>query len=143
MLQRRAPDRELVARDDVLWIAVDMVDPSSFPTTMDRVVDALGEIDILVNNAGMMSERDVDSVTVEEWNRVMAASKAALHGMTRAMAVDLGKDGIRVNTIAPGWIVSELSEKYLDDRPHGEGLAFMTGQTVVVDGGRTAKLPTL
>ena len=41
------------------------------------------------------------------------ASKAGVHGMTRAMAVDLGADNIRCNAIAPGWIASELSETYL------------------------------
>ncbi|MEQ7739317.1 SDR family NAD(P)-dependent oxidoreductase, partial [Escherichia coli] len=38
------------------------------------------------------------------------ASKAGLHGMTKALALDLGKDNIRCNAIAPGWITSELSE---------------------------------
>ena len=42
------------------------------------------------------------------------ASKAGIHGMTRAMAVDLGADNIRCNAIAPGWIASELSETYLE-----------------------------
>jgi NAD(P)-dependent dehydrogenase (short-subunit alcohol dehydrogenase family) len=45
------------------------------------------------------------------------ASKAGVHGLTRAMAVDLGADGIRVNAIAPGWIASDLSETYLESRP--------------------------
>jgi meso-butanediol dehydrogenase/(S,S)-butanediol dehydrogenase/diacetyl reductase len=42
------------------------------------------------------------------------ASKAGVHGLTRAMAVDLGVDNIRCNAIAPGWITSELSEAYLE-----------------------------
>lgn len=41
------------------------------------------------------------------------ASKAGIHGMTRAMAVDLGEDNIRCNAIAPGWISSHLSETYV------------------------------
>ena len=45
------------------------------------------------------------------------ASKAGIHGMTRAMAVDLGADNIRCNAIAPGWITSELSETYLQSQP--------------------------
>ena len=100
------------------------------------------------------------------------ASKAGVHGMTRAMAVDLGADNIRCNAIAPGWIASELSETYLESHPdpraaraalnrlHPVGRVgqptdvgdlavylasdrsgFLTGEIVVLDGGRTAKLP--
>lgn len=35
------------------------------------------------------------------------ASKAASHGMSRSLARDLGKHGIRVNTVVPGWIMTE------------------------------------
>jgi D-xylose 1-dehydrogenase len=38
---------------------------------------------------------------------VYATSKAAVHGMTRAFARDLGKHRIRVNTIVPGWVMTE------------------------------------
>jgi D-xylose 1-dehydrogenase len=36
-----------------------------------------------------------------------ATAKAAVHGLTRTMARDLGKHRIRVNTIVPGWIMTE------------------------------------
>lgn len=35
------------------------------------------------------------------------ASKAAAHGMSRSLARDLGPHGIRVNTLIPGWIMTE------------------------------------
>lgn len=35
------------------------------------------------------------------------ASKAAMHGMSRTLARDLGKHGVRVNTIVPGWVMTE------------------------------------
>jgi NAD(P)-dependent dehydrogenase (short-subunit alcohol dehydrogenase family) len=43
-----------------------------------------------------------------------SASKAGLHGLTAAIAVDHGRDGVRCNAIAPGWINSPLSETYVE-----------------------------
>ncbi|WP_075216221.1 SDR family NAD(P)-dependent oxidoreductase [Mongoliimonas terrestris] len=34
-------------------------------------------------------------------------AKAAVHGLTRGLARDLGPDGIRVNTLLPGWVMTE------------------------------------
>jgi D-xylose 1-dehydrogenase len=34
-------------------------------------------------------------------------AKAAVHGLTRGMARDLGQSGIRVNTVVPGWVMTE------------------------------------
>ena len=36
-----------------------------------------------------------------------ATSKAAIHGLTRTMARDLGQHRIRVNTVVPGWIMTD------------------------------------
>lgn len=91
------------------------------------------------------------------------ASKGAVFGMTRAMAKELGDDGIRVNAIAPGSTMSENVKARTDWRDGGptaklagrslkrlqepEDLVgacvflasaesdFVTGQTLVIDGG--------
>jgi NAD(P)-dependent dehydrogenase (short-subunit alcohol dehydrogenase family) len=37
---------------------------------------------------------------------IYAASKAAIHGLTRSLAREFGKHGIRVNTLTPGWVMT-------------------------------------
>jgi gluconate 5-dehydrogenase len=96
-----------------------------------------------------------------------AMSKGGVVMMTRGLAVELGQRGVRVNTIAPGFILTDLTQKLWSDptmRAWGEtntplgrlgevddlvgaalflasdAAAFMTGQVMRVDGGFTAGL---
>jgi NAD(P)-dependent dehydrogenase (short-subunit alcohol dehydrogenase family) len=45
------------------------------------------------------------------------AAKSAIEGMTKAMAVELSPQGIRVNCIAPGFITTAMSSGAMDDDP--------------------------
>lgn len=89
-----------------------------------------------------------------------AASKGAINAFTRAMAVELAPKGIRVNAVAPGMVITELSEtvrslagkailksiplkRYGDPEEVAKVVAFLasddssyiTGQIITVDGG--------
>ena len=94
-----------------------------------------------------------------------SASKTAVEGMTRSMAVDLSPMGIRVNCVAPGFISTPMSakafnsdparkEKVLSRTPIGhlgttedvanavyflasEDAKFITGEVLKVDGGNS------
>jgi NAD(P)-dependent dehydrogenase (short-subunit alcohol dehydrogenase family) len=52
------------------------------------------------------------------------ASKSAIEGMTRAMAVELSPLGIRVNCIAPGFIRTNMSSVALDKDPERKKKVF-------------------
>lgn len=58
--------------------------------------------------------------------RVIAysASKTAIDGMTRAMAVELSPKGIRVNAIAPGFIETAMTAKALNTDPERKQKVF-------------------
>jgi NAD(P)-dependent dehydrogenase (short-subunit alcohol dehydrogenase family) len=48
-------------------------------------------------------------------------AKAAVHGLTRTLARDLGADGIRANTISPGWVMTERQlALWVDDAAEAE-----------------------
>lgn len=65
----------------------------------------------VVNISSMASQYGLPKVIA------YSASKGAIESMTRAMAVELSPQGIRVNCIAPGFIATEMSAKALNNDP--------------------------
>jgi meso-butanediol dehydrogenase/(S,S)-butanediol dehydrogenase/diacetyl reductase len=64
-------------------------------------------------------------------------SKAGLHGLTRAVAVDHGVDGIRCNAVAPGWVDTDLNIAFIEGMPDPE--AFRRGIGRIHPVGRTGR----
>jgi NAD(P)-dependent dehydrogenase (short-subunit alcohol dehydrogenase family) len=72
----------------------------------------------IINISSMASQYGIPKVIA------YTASKSAIEGMTRAMAVELSPKGIRVNCIAPGFIATEMSAKALNSDPERKGKAL-------------------
>ncbi|MEI9431704.1 SDR family NAD(P)-dependent oxidoreductase [Mesorhizobium sp. Cs1299R1N3] len=65
------------------------------------------------------------------------ASKAGIHGLTRAVAVDHGAEGVRCNAVAPGWIDTDLNVDFIESMPDPAGFRQQIGKIHPV--GRTGR----
>jgi NAD(P)-dependent dehydrogenase (short-subunit alcohol dehydrogenase family) len=120
----------------------------------------LGHGGSIVNIGSILGIRAVSQVPA------YSSAKAAIHHLTRVMAVELARHGIRVNGIAPGYIETDLNREFLQSAA-GQALlkrnpqrragvaadldgillllasdrsAYMTGTVVPVDGGHSIGL---
>lgn len=59
----------------------------------------------------------IEGIGANPGHAAYSASKAGLHGLTRAVAVDHGHEGIRCNAVAPGWIDTDLNLDFIDNMP--------------------------
>jgi len=116
----------------------------------------------------------IDSVQAMRGHGVLGGAKAAVESLVRALALELGPDGITVNAVNPGFIATDSSRRYVerglgasydeavarlarvtpvrrigtvDDVADcvawivSDGAGFLTGQTIVLDGGLTIVSP--
>ena len=65
-----------------------------------------------------------------------AAAKSGLVGLTRSLALDVGRDNIRVNAVSPGWVRTVLVDEWLakQDDPEAAEAEVLAVQTVGAHG---------
>jgi NAD(P)-dependent dehydrogenase (short-subunit alcohol dehydrogenase family) len=124
-------------------------------TEFARAMQAAGKAGSIINVASILGLRQGGHVAT------YAISKAGLIQMTKQLALELARDGIRVNALAPGYVETELNKEFFAS-PAGEALIkripqrrlgrledldgpllllasdasrFMTGSVLAVDGG--------
>jgi NAD(P)-dependent dehydrogenase (short-subunit alcohol dehydrogenase family) len=72
----------------------------------------------LRNSRGnIINMSSVNGFYVEPGCAGYCATKAAIIGLTKALAIDHGKDGVRVNCICPGYVDAGLAAGYFESQP--------------------------
>ena len=131
-------------------------------TSVVRVSQAILPAMIRQRHGRIINVSSVSGLLAQPDGAAYGSAKAALIHLTRIMAVELGRSGIRVNGIAPGLFRTSMTADVFEDRrwvarrrrqvplgrfgePEdlaglivflaGPGSDYLTGQTIVVDGG--------
>ena len=115
---------------------------------------------VIVNIASVLGHRPLPHTGI------YAASKAAIMQMTRSAAIELARDQIRVNALAPGYVMTDLNRDFLTSDAGiklqkrtalhrfaspaelmpallfllDPANSYMTGETLTIDGGMSASL---
>lgn len=156
--------------------------PEAFPRYSDRAWDATFAVNVraamhviqtlhprFAPGTSIVNFLSLEALTVvnttSKTTAMYAASKGALATFTRTLAVDLGREGHRVNAVAPGLIATPMTEKMastsrswiVEQTPLGrvgeprdiakvvvfllsDAAGFVVGQTIPIDGGLGATI---
>ncbi|GIJ89235.1 hypothetical protein Asppvi_008165 [Aspergillus pseudoviridinutans] len=118
-----------------------------------------GSILLIASMSGLIANKGMTSP-------VYNSSKAAVIQLARSLAMEWGRQGIRVNSLCPGHIVTPMVEQVFEQNPAAKAIweaenmlgrlacpeefrgaalfalsdasSFMTGSTMIIDGGHTA-----
>lgn len=96
--------------DDEGWwqtLAVNLTGPMRFArAAIPSMLDRGGSIVLVSSVSGLFASTD---------SATYGTSKAALLGLARSIAVDFGPRGIRANVVCPGWVVTPMGDRAVDE----------------------------
>ena len=151
-------------------VALDDIDEKLYYQLTDMNIKGtlfccLRELELMGRGGSIINLGSVQMNTTVPGRVLYAASKGAIHAMTGALALEAGPRGIRVNTIAPGYIAVERMTARPDFREEevaagipvrrigkpedigelavflaSDQAGFISGETIIIDGGVNRKL---
>ena len=113
-----APALEFSTEDFRHEIEIDLVAPFALARDVARDAITNGRQASIINIGSILGEVGGGKLRVPGY----AAAKGGLHNLTRELASQWGRKGVRVNAIAPGWFETEMNDEMFSD---GGGQAYM------------------
>lgn len=113
-----APALDFSTEDFRHEIEIDLVAPFALARDVARDAITNGRSASIINIGSILGEVGGGKLRVPGY----AAAKGGLHNLTRELASQWGRKGVRVNAIAPGWFETEMNDAMFSD---GGGQAYM------------------